>query len=347
MTLTKYGKEKMGFTEFPESDSLEILFGIIRVYSLQGVNFKPDSELTHSEVFGFGDNCVVAVSNSINEACQLLTGDNLIEDSEEEWIKQKKATPPFVLIYFKEFQTRILNGGHRKEHDGCIYTYDAFPEGKKDIKKWEKESLPIIFTALTVHFSKLDRPTSLIPVERSIFGTTNSGSTLFDIKLTGSATLIVSSGKTTEEINESLEKSSALLSKLTYKSSRHIYSALNEPDRLKQFMSYFLFLERHTHSHFKSLSYKKNAHAVFNVPERVSQSSKLFFESRFNDSKNLAQRFHWCAILVWQQLNDQDVKDFLDIKKIRDKLTHGEDIEESELPVEKAKLLTLKLLGAE
>lgn len=347
MILTKYGIEMMGFTEYPESDSLEIHFGIIRAYSLQGVNFKPDSTPVHSEVFGFGGNCTVAISNSINEACQLLTGDDFVDGNEEEWIKKKKVTPPFVLIYFKEFQSRTLNGGHRKEYDGNIFTYDAFPEGKQDIKKWEKESLPSIFTALIVHFSKLDRPASLLPIERAIFGTTNKSTTLFDVKLTGNATLVVSSGKTAEEINESLAKSSALLSKLTYKSSRHIYSALNESDRLKQFVSYFLFLERHTHSQFKSLSYENDAHNAFNVPERVRESAKLFFESRFNDSKNLVQRFHWCAILAWQQLNDKDIGDFLDIKKVRDKLTHGEDIEESELPVEKAKMLALKLLGIE
>jgi hypothetical protein len=200
---------------------------------------------------------------------------------------------------------------------------------------------------LIVHFSTLDRPASLLPVERSVFGTTDTGTTLFDIKLTGNAILVVSSGKAAGEINESLAKSSALLDKLTYKSSRHIYTALNESDRLKQFISYFMFLERHTHSQFKSLSYENNAYTIFNVPQRINQSAKLFFESRFNDSKNLAQRFHWCAILVWQQLNDQDVRDFLDIKKVHDQLAHGEDIEESELPVEKAKMLALKLLGTE
>ena len=347
MILTKYGIEMMGFTEHPESDSLEIRFGIIRAYSLQGVNFKPDSTPVHSEVVGFGDNCTVAISNSINEACQLLIGDDFVDEDEEEWIKKKKVTPPFVLIYFKEFQSRTLNGGHRKEHDGSIFTHDAFPGGKQDIIKWEKESLPNIYTALIVHFSTLDRPASLLPVEKSIFGTTDTGTTLFDIKFTGNATVVVSSGKTAEELNESLAKSSALLAKLTYKSSRHIYSALNESDRLKQFMSYFLFLERHTHSQFKLLSYENDVHTIFNAPERVSQSAKLFFESRFNDSKNLAQRFHWCAILAWQQLSDQDVRDFLDIKKVRDKLTHGEDIEESELPVEKTKMLALKLLGTE
>lgn len=345
MILTKYGIEMMGFTEYPESDSLEVHFGIIRVYSLQGVNFKPDSTSSYSEIVGFGENCTVAISHSINKACQLLTGDDFIDEDEEEWIKKKKITSPFVLIYFKEFQARTLNSGHRKEHDGNIYTYDAFPDGKLDIQKWEKESLPSIVTALTVHFSTSERPVALLPVERTVFGTTDTGATLFDIKLTGSATLVVSSGKTAEEINESLANSSNLFNKLTYKSSRHIYSALNESDRLKQFISYFMFIERYAHSQFKLLNYDNDAHTVFNLPERVSESAKLFFESRFEDSKNLAQRFHWCAILAWQQLNDQDVKDFLDIKKIRDKLTHGEDVEESELPVEKIKTLALKLLG--
>jgi len=279
MILSNSAKKTMGFTEFPETDSLEINFGIIRVYSLQGVNLNPDSTPMHSEVFGFGNNCIVAVSNSINKACQLLTGDDFFDENEneEEWVQKKKTAPPFVLIYFKEFQSRTLNGGHRKEHDGSIYTYDAFPEGKKDIKKWEKESLPSIFTALVVHLSKLDRPACLLPVERTIFGTTSSGKTLFDLKITGNATLIVCSGRTIEEINESLKKSAALLNTLSYKSSRHIYSALNEPDKLKQFMSYFLFIERHTHSQFKSLSYENNAHTAFNTPARVSQSSKLFF----------------------------------------------------------------------
>jgi hypothetical protein len=72
----------------------------------------------------------------------------------------------------------------------------------------------------------------------------------------------------------------------------------------------------------------------------------MFFEDRFNDAKNLAQRFHWCAITAWPQIDDQDVVDFLDIKRSRDKLAHGEDILEPELPVEKARNLALKILGA-
>jgi hypothetical protein len=46
-------------------------------------------------------------------------------------------------------------------------------------------------------------------------------------------------------------------------------------------------------------------------------------------------------------LDDQDVGDFVSLKKARDRLAHGEHIEEADLPVEKAKMLGLKLLGTE
>ncbi|WP_020585269.1 hypothetical protein [Desulfobacter curvatus] len=347
MIFSKSVIENMGFTKYPVSDVLEIQFGIVMVYSIQGINFNPNSTSTISKPFEFGENCTAVISDSINDACRLLIGDDFIDEDEQEWIKKKKVSRPFAFIFFKEFQTRTLKGGYRKEHEGSIITYDAFPEGKQDIQKWEKESLPSIITSLVVHLSTLERPVSLILVKKAVFGETNNGVTLFDLKMTGSANVIVSSGKTSIEMDVSLSKSSDLYGKLEYKTSRHFYSALNEKDRLKQFLNYFLFIERETHRQFKSLSYESDAKSVFNVPQRLSQSGNLFFEDRFNDSRNLAQRFHWCAILAWDDLNDQDVNDFIDIKKIRDKLAHGDNLVETELPVEKAKIIAMKLLGTE
>ena len=69
-----------------------------------------------------------------------MTGENFVDEDEDQWIEKKKIKPPFALVYFKEFQTRILKGGRRKEHEGSIITYDAFPGGKADIRKWEKEN---------------------------------------------------------------------------------------------------------------------------------------------------------------------------------------------------------------
>jgi len=345
MVFTSYALEQMGFSEYPDSDVLEIQFGILRVYSVQGINFSPDSPTTFSDVVKFGKNCNGIISNSLNEACRILTGENFIDEDEDQWIEKKKVTSPFALVYFKEFQARKLKGGKRKEYEGSIITYDAFPGGKADIRKWEKESLPNVITALVVNLSSLENPVNLIPVKRAISGTTMGGVTVFDIKMTGSTNLIGSYGKTSNDINRSLSKSTETFNALEYKTSRHFHSALNEKDRLKKFLSYFLFIERTTHNQFKKLNYETDVKATFNVPERLLDSGKLFLEESFNDSKNLAQRFHWCAILAWQQLDDKDVSDFFEIKTIRDKLTHGEDISEADLPVEKARMLASKMVG--
>lgn len=344
MVFSKYAIESMGFSEYPQSDSLEVHFGIIKVYSLQGLVFRPDSQNKLSSVVPFGDNCTVAVAQSINEASKSLTGD-VFTDDEAKWISDIKATPPFLLIYFRESVARELNGGHRLEKDGYIYTYDAFPEGKIEIRNWENDTVPGIVTSLTVHLSTLDKQVDLVPLDRSVFGTTKEGKTLFDIKITGSANLTVSSSKSLEEINSSLEKSENLFSSLTKDMCRHFYTALNESDRLKKFLGYFLFIERFTHSTYKLLSYGNDAYKAFKVPERVEEPAAKFFEQIFCEAKNLSQRFHWCSILAWETIDDQDVVCFLEIKKIRDKLAHGEHIEDSDLPVEKAKALALKLLG--
>lgn len=347
MIVSNYAIETMGFSEYPESDVLEVRFGIVRVFSVQGVDFHPSSSKTISDVVKFGENCTVVISNSLNEGCRLLTGENFVDECEEKWVESKKTRPPFVLVYFKEFCTQTLKGGWRKEHEGSIMTYDAFPTGKEDIRKWEKESLPNIVTSLVAHLSTLEHPVNLVPLHRAISGTTSEGVSLFDVKMTASGSMFASFGKTSEDISVSLQSSSELFDQLEYKVSRHFYSALNEKDRFKQFLSYFLFIERTTHKCFKKLDYNINARPTFNVPNRLTVSGSLFFEQRFSDAKNLAQRFNWCAQLVWNTLNDSDINDFNELKKTRDLLSHGEDVPESDLPVEKARKLASKILGTE
>ena len=344
MILSKYVIEGMGYKKFPENDVLEVHFGILKAYSLRGMNFEHDSEEKKSEVISLSDRCTVAIAQSINEASELLTGD-VFTDDEKTWLSEKKYKPPFLLIYFKESHSRELRGGYRQEKDGYILTYDAFPEGKKEIRDWESDEIPGIVTSLTVNLSTLEMQVELIPIENSIFGTTKEGVTLFDVKFFGSANAYISSSKSIENINALLENSKGLLPVLTKDVCRNFYTALNEPDRMKQFLGYFQFIERYTHSTFKSLNYNNDAKEIFNVPERINEPISKFFENLFTDSKNLAQRFHWCAIIAWEDIEESDVNCFLEAKKIRDKLSHGEYVDESELPVEKVKKLSLKLLG--
>ncbi len=344
ITLSKHTIEAMGYKEFPDTDVLEISFGIIKVYSLRGMVFENDCEDKKSEVITLFDRCAVAIAQSVNEASKILTGD-VFSDDEKKWLLEKKANPPFLLIYFKESIPRELKGGYRQKKGGFIYTYDAFPKGKKEIREWEEVSLPGIVTSLTVNLSTLDRQVKLVPVERSIFGVTREGTTLFDLKVTGSGSGYVSSPKSIGQINMSLSNSKGLLPILTKDVCRNFYAGLNESDRTKKFLGYFQFLERYTHSTYKTLSYNNNVKGIFNVPQRINEPASKFFKNIFSDSKSLAQRFHWCAIIAWGNIEEIDVDSFLEAKKVRDRLSHGEHVEEQDLPVEKVKGLALKILG--
>lgn len=200
MILSKYALEQMGYVEFPESDSLEIHFGIIKVYSLRGIVFEKNSPIKLSEKVSFGKGCSAVISESVNEASKLLV-DDLYTDEEEKWVEEKKATSHFLLIYFKESTSRTLQGGYRLEKDGNIYTWDAFPKGKLEIRNWENEILPNIVTSLTVNLSSLDRQIELVPVDRSVFGTTKEGTTVFDLKMTSNISMYASNAEKLQKIN--------------------------------------------------------------------------------------------------------------------------------------------------
>lgn len=197
----------------------------------------------------------------------------------------KKATAPFLLIYFKESTSRTLQGGHRLEKDGSIYTWDAFPKGKLEIRNWENEILPNIVTSLTVNLSSLDRQVELVPVDRSVFGTTKEGTTVFDLKMTSNISMYASNVEKLEKINSMLDKSQKHFQTLKEGMCKHFYSALNEPDRLKKFLGYFYFIERLTHSTFKTLNYESDALKTFNLPTRIEGSMHEFFKKSFSESK--------------------------------------------------------------
>ena len=122
--------------------------------------------------------------------------------------------------------------------------------------------------------------------------------------------------------------------------------ALEEPDRLKQFLYYFLFIERFTHSQFKKIDYDNYAKNMFNIPARIKNVGMEFFKERQLDAKNLSQRFQWCSLLFWNEIDDSDVTSFKELKKTRDLISHGENVIESTLPVEEIRRLALKLLGS-
>ena len=321
-----------------------ISFGIIKVYSLQGMVFENNCEDKKSKVVTLLDRCVVAIAQSVNEASKLLTGDLYIK-SEDNWQSQNRSKPPYLLIYFKEnAPLKLKDGDWQEVHETTSEGMKELLEWEVNVREWEDNVLPRLVTTLTINLSTYNRQVNIIPVDSSIFGVTKDGRKLEYAGYSGSTRRILSAAKSTEQINTSLDNSRELLPILTIDVCRNFYMALNEPDRMKQFLGYFHFIERYIHSTYKTIGYNDNVKVLFNVPQRIEEPVSKFFENIFSDSKSLAQRFHWCAILVWDNIEEDDVNDFLQAKKVRDKLSHGEHVAEPELPVEKVKKLALKIL---
>lgn len=347
VTLSRSLIEASGFIEYPVEDSLDILFRVMQVYSVSGVRFGKESGVLTTEVISFGKSCSVVITNSIDDASLKLIGEPYFnkDGDEAKFIKEKEVFPPFLIVYFKESKAKILQGGYRKEADGNIYLYDGFPEGKVEIKTWIREELPSIIVSLMVQFSSDDAPVNLVPVHRAIFGKTKDGKSVFDIKAQASSPeLTISKNHNAGELETLVKQSANLCSKVNTNEIRNLYSAFNEKDKLKQFLSYFHFVERFTHKNFETLSEKPDLSTILQIPDRLESSGDEFFKGQFRESKNILQRFNWCALVAWENVTDDDMDFFKEAKTLRDKISHGAQYDVTTLPVRKLRNLAFKLV---
>jgi hypothetical protein len=90
-----------GFTECDSKDVLTVNSSVLIIYALQGICFYSEMESSLPEAISFGENCMVTVSQSINQSARLLIGDDLVDD-EEKFLEGRGVTYPFVVMYFKE-----------------------------------------------------------------------------------------------------------------------------------------------------------------------------------------------------------------------------------------------------
>ena len=100
----------------------------------------------------------------------------------------------------------------------------------------------------------------------------------------------------------------------------------------------------HTHEIFKTLDYISSFDSINNLPSRIEEETKTLFQTYQKDAKNLVHRFIWCSLLSWKDISDKDIQLFKELKKIRDKIFHGEEIDLSSLPINQARLLALKMI---
>ncbi len=342
MTISVSGDvlEAMGLRPLPPGHSLAAVFHSLHVYEVRGFTLEaPSLEPISGTVAGFA--YTLSVGSSVNAVCRRIVQDDYAE-SEEEWQKEHKCTPPYLIVHFGPTTTHESMGPRAKEEGRTITTYDSFPAARTELKEIGDKVVPSLLSALACSFSSHDHPVRFLPTDRAIFGITPDARTVHDIRFLGSASAYVSSQLELSQIEKGLAAGVNIAGAMNPKVARFFQLALDEVDPLKRFLYFFLAIEIETHAVFAKID-----HATLSVliaaPDRVAVSTQAFFDVQRQRWTNLRDRFVWCVVCVWTHLCDADIEEFGRLKKVRDDIAHGSIATPPHSAVAEAEKLAAKL----
>jgi hypothetical protein len=343
MQLSNFAIERMGFRPVNSDESCCAQFHCIRTFAVQGLTLPMNTTLQLNGRLGQVP-YQIGIGTSVNAICRRLVQDDLITD-EAEWAKDKGGSPPYLMLLLGPTSEHTSTAKHVKVEDKQITTYDGFRLARLELQTLEDSIVPNLVSALSCELSQFHDAFRLVPLDRAIFGKTEDGRTVFDIRITGHAVLTAARAIEESDLSSRLAKALVLTSAINPKISGFFHLALDETDPLKKFLYFFLTIERHTHATFKKIDHSLQIVNLVKAPDRVKTTLREFLLSQTERWKNLLDRFMWCTITEWNHLDDKDVATFKALKDIRDQITHGEissPPEESVLQIERlAKKLQL------
>jgi hypothetical protein len=343
MGLTSYSLEKMGFEPIPPNIAIEANFRSLNVYEVRGIVSDKKSPLDPATLMRTDNEVSFSLGCSVNEVCRQLVDDDFADD-EDKWRSETNSTPPYLIVLTESSERAICSHGYWQHANGEIVTHDCFTEAKEALQKLENQKTGVVVAALSALLSNDQRPVHFIPVAREVFAETNQNKRLRDLRFTFSAEAYVSSPIETASASTKIDSALSLSHLLHPKVGYFFGLASKEKDRLKKFLYLYLVIEIHTHQTFKALDYSGAVESLHVLPDRIAESAAAFYVDRQKGAKNLAQRFMWCAILRWSEVEDSDVATFKSLKRIRDRIYHGEEVEEKSLPISEAQALAMKLM---
>lgn len=333
----------MGFTELVAAGSIEASFTSVTAYEARGITV---AESITEAVRGHaaGAEYRVAISQSVNSACQALVGDDFSE-SEEVWRKEFKSNGPFALIAVgpTEFFSCVA-GRSLRAPDGSLVTYDCFPQAREALRSIERRVLPPVLSALTCAFNQPDRYFALKKLDRGSAGRTQELATVQDIRMEFRAEGYVSRPAGRTELSESLRAVGQRASRLNQKAAGFFALGVGEDDLLKKFLYFFLCLEIETHAVFRRVNHRDRVESAVVQGLGVRPALAALLERQVSSLSNLLDRFVWCASSRWTALTDQDVTTFKELKEARDAIAHGRASEPPPGYARSAELLAHKVL---
>lgn len=313
--------EGMGLRPLSPGQPLVAMFHSLHVYEVRGFTLEAQSlGAISGTVAGFA--YTLSVGSSVNAICRQLVQDDYA-DSEEEWQKEHKCTPPYLIVHLGPTTGHESVGTHAKEEGRTITTYDSFPAARAELKAVGDKVLPPLLSAFACSFSSHNQPVRFLPTDRAVFGITPDNRTILDFRLVVSGTGYVSSKLEATQIEDSLAAGVRIASAMNSKVSRFFQLALDEEDPLKKFLYFFLAIEIETHATFAKIDHATNLSRLVAAPSRAALAAQDFFDGQRQRWTTLRDRFVWCVLCVWTHLSDADVEEFKRLKTVRDDIAHG------------------------
>ncbi len=336
MGITFHGLSQTGFSKLPSGQKIEAQFKSLYLYEVIGISSSDSLANSHIQLFRKESDFSCSLGLSINDVCNALVGDDYVEN-EEEWLVSSGFSPPYFSIFTWLDKAHVCEGGYIREDGYTLITYNCFSEAKKELGRKEKSVVHSLIGNLTSALSTVDRTISFRQISREVFAATKGYRYLRDINFTTNAHLTVSSPLPLNEIEKGMDSALEMTRNISPKIGRFLHLGELEKDTFKKYRYFFLALEVLVHYAFKKASKLDNIRCV---PDGLSET----LQTNFFDSKNLLDRFFWCCILQWPEVLDSEISTFRKLKTTRDKLAHGEDINEKKLPVHDARQLLFRLM---
>lgn len=343
MGLTNYALEGMGFEQIPADLKIKAHFRSLNVYKVRGIVSDKQSPINPADLKSTDNGISFSLGDSVNEICRLLANDNFTDD-EERWRAETNSNSPYLVVLTQSPEKTECDHGYWKQTDDEIVTHDCFTEAKETLQEFEKKRTSVVVASLSALLSQEQKPVVFVPIVRKVFAETNLKKRLRDLQFTVSGEAYVSRPLDKANISNQID-SAVRLSHLLHPKVGYFFGlASKETDRLKKFLYLYLVIEIHTHQTFKELDYSKALTNLHVLPDRIAKSAATFYVERQKEAKNLSQRFMWCSILRWKEVQDSDIESFKSLKRVRDCIYHGEEVAEKTLPISEAQMLAIKLM---
>ena len=311
--------EARGFRKLAPDEKVTGCFFRIEIFQIRGL--KLDTAIIGPlEGVVNESSYKLAAGANLNEVCRNLTGHDFTND-EKQWKKDNHTADPFLAILLGPTDEYVSNGNHVQEDGAHIYTYDSFGEAQLELRRLSDAVLPSIISELSFSLSNSEHVVRLVPVKVSVAGTSADGRLICDTRIQFHGEAYVSINTDEKNVRGGLAKAIENAASIHPRVAEFSFLAFNESDPLKRFLYFFLALERLIHSTFDEINRKQKASALIKEHKRIERHGTNLLD---NFPENLANKFIYCAMHEWQHLNDNDVDKFLSMKKVRDKIAHGD-----------------------